>query len=168
MNQPPNQSPEPPLALSVPLSRFTSPVGGGSVRWHTSQHHSFMKTLFTALAASLVFGQTAIAEPTSSQSQVAPQLTRRIFKIDDCFPSLELRIAPKDGESNHQLILRFFKQHNIDLGKDKAEIFVNEEHGLLIIRATKEDLDKIERLASGQKENPDKIERPLPDIADKR
>jgi hypothetical protein len=127
-----------------------------------------MNTLFAALAASLFFGMTAIAEPTSSQSRVEPQLTRRIFKIDDCFPSLELRIAPKDGESNHQLILRFFKQHNIDLEKDKAEIFVNEEHGLLIIRATEEDLDKIEGLVSGPKENPDKIVRPLPDIAGKR
>jgi len=33
-----NQSPEPPLALSVPLSRFTSRVGGGSVFF--VRHHS--------------------------------------------------------------------------------------------------------------------------------
>jgi hypothetical protein len=30
MPKPPNQSTEPPLALAVPLSRFTPQVGGGS------------------------------------------------------------------------------------------------------------------------------------------
>jgi hypothetical protein len=117
---------------------------------HTSRHHSFMKTLFTALAASLVFGLTAIAEPTNSQSQVAPQLSTRIFKItpDAFFSSLKHRIAPKDGESNQQLILCFFKQQHIDLEKDKAAIFLNEKKGLLLVRATEEDLDKIERLVA--------------------
>ena len=83
------------------------------------------------------------------------------------FPQLGVQIDPKDVESNRQLILRFFKQHDIDLEKDKAEIFVNEGHGLLIICATEEDLNKIERLASGPKEKPGKIERSLPDIVGK-
>jgi len=46
----PNKSPEPPLALSVPLSRFTSRVGGGSAFFvRRLTHHKNMKPLKTGL-----------------------------------------------------------------------------------------------------------------------
>jgi hypothetical protein len=60
----------------------------------------------------MVFGLAAIGEPTSKPSRAEPQLTRRIFKIDDCFPSVGLRNVSKDGENSQRLIVQFFKQHN--------------------------------------------------------
>ena len=49
IDQWPNKSPEPPLALAVPLSRFTSRVGGGSAFFvrphyaHINKHYNHEK-----------------------------------------------------------------------------------------------------------------------------
>jgi hypothetical protein len=54
MSQPPNKSPgQPPLALSVPLSRFTSQVGGGSA-FYVRPHQTFMKFILTLIALTLL------------------------------------------------------------------------------------------------------------------
>jgi hypothetical protein len=52
-NDTPNKSPEPPLALSVPLSRFTPLVGGGSAFYATFMRHRFLG--FICTLAALVF-----------------------------------------------------------------------------------------------------------------
>src|SRR5580692_3709895 len=96
-----------------------------------------MKTLLTAIVASLVFGLTAIAEPTNSQSQIAPQMISRSYKImpGTFFSSLKQEIVPKDGESNQQLLVRYFEQQHIDLDVQKAAVFVDEKLGRLFVRA---------------------------------
>jgi type II secretory pathway component HofQ len=131
-----------------------------------------MKTLFTVLSASVVLGLTAVAEPTNNQSQGPLQLARRIFKIapDAFFISVKHRIAPKHGENDEQILVRFFKEQRIDLESHKAVVVLDEKRGMLIIRAPAEDLDRVEALIAkieGEiKEHQDKFKRHLPEIAD--
>ena len=53
------------MALSVPLSRFTSQVGGG-LAFYVRRHHTFMKFMLTLFAVSLLL--TACTKNTSDAS----------------------------------------------------------------------------------------------------
>ena len=81
-------------------------------------------------------------------SSVAPIMEQRIYTItpDTFFASLQHLIAPKDGESHQQLLLRYFKQHGIDIDTKPAALFADEVHSRLFVRVTKSDQNKVEQL----------------------
>ena len=46
------------------------------------------------------------------------------------------------------MVVRFFKQRHIEIKAPEA-VFLNEERGMLFVRATQADQDKIEKLVGG-------------------
>ena len=64
----------------------------------------------------------------------------------------------KEGESNQEMLLRFFKESHIEIKPPEA-VFLKEEKNLLFVHATSADQDKIERVVIAIQDNvqPSKI-----------
>ena len=120
-----------------------------------------MKTLLTAITISIGFvvasiGGTpsvgivdaSIGGSTNQPADIGPKMSSRSYKItpDTFYGSLKHQIVPKDGESDIQLLRRYFQEHHIDLANPKAAVFLNEKLGRLFVRVTPSDQDKVEQL----------------------
>ena len=62
------------MALSVPLSRFTSRVDGGSA-FYVRQHYTLMKTLIVTLSCLLLSFGLVVATPPLMQVPPAPEIS---------------------------------------------------------------------------------------------
>jgi hypothetical protein len=133
------------MAHSVPLSRATvfGPACVSSIVRHTLQPHINMKTLFIIISLAFVsvgIGQTTNG-PGPSQTQSAPLITRT-YQIEAFMNNVKHLMPPKNGESDFQLLLRFFKQNEIEIKKPEL-VFMNHKQHELYVRATQTDQDKI-------------------------
>jgi phenylpropionate dioxygenase-like ring-hydroxylating dioxygenase large terminal subunit len=106
-----------------------------------------MKTLFTfaigfGLALASLGGST-------NQTTSADLLEMRTYKVstDTFVAHLKHLLPPKAGESDTELLVRFFKQKHVEI-KPPESIFLNEKMSLLFARATQADQKKIEHLVT--------------------
>ena len=105
-----------------------------------------MKTLFIIMSFAFVSvgtSQTTNA-PDSSQTQAVP-LIERSYKAEGFIDKVRQLMTPKSGESDFQLLVRFFKQNKIEIQQPEA-MFLEGKFHMLFIRATQADQDKIEAL----------------------
>jgi beta-galactosidase beta subunit len=89
-----------------------------------------------------------MAGDTNHPTDTTTGMSTRSYKItpDAFYSSLKHQIVPKDGESDIQLLRRYFQEHHIDLVSPKAAVFLNEKLGQLFVRVTPSDQNKVERL----------------------
>jgi hypothetical protein len=115
-----------------------------------------MKTFFTtALIVGLPFaGFCGTTNETNSAAQTQPeQLFTRTYKIDnETFVKNLTHLAGfKEGESQYQMLLRFFKQNGVAIERPVSFFW---SHNLgLYFHATQADLNKIEKLVMAVQNN---------------
>ena len=98
-------------------------------------------------------------ETNGVSSAQTEKLATRTYKITTEFEgNLKHLAGTKKGESNQEMLLRFFKESHIEIKPPEA-VFLNEEKSLLFVRATLVNQDKIERLVMAIQNNvqPSKI-----------
>ena len=121
-----------------------------------------MKTFLTlALITGLAFtggcGKTNQANSAVQNQQES--LSSRTYTIAAEFEgNLKHLAGTKEGESNQEMLLRFFKESHIEIKPPEA-VFLKEEKNLLFVHATSADQDKIERVVIAIQDNvqPSKI-----------
>jgi len=104
-----------------------------------------MKALFTLVIG---FGLVCASFGGSTDQATSPELLfSRTYKVsaDTFVAHLKHLLPPKSGETDTELLVRFFKQKDVEV-KPPESIFLNEQMGMLFARATKSDQDKIEKL----------------------
>jgi hypothetical protein len=109
-----------------------------------------LKTLIiTALIAGLVFtGFCGTISETNSSVQAQQELLfSRSYEIttETFVSSLKHLAGVKEGESNTQMLFRFFKENDVVLEPPES-VFLNEEQNKLFVRSTETHQNKIERL----------------------
>jgi hypothetical protein len=109
-----------------------------------------MKIFFaTALIVGLAFtGFSGTTNEANNPAQTQPEelLTRGYGINAETFASnLKHLAGVKEGESNLQMLLRFFKQNGIEI-KTPESIFLSEEKSKLFVRATEVHQHKIEQM----------------------
>jgi hypothetical protein len=123
-----------------------------------------VKTLIAAITISIGFVVTGIGGntnigiidagkngSTNQPADIGTAMPLRGYKIpfDTFFISLKKKIAPKDGESDKELLVRYFKEQHIDFYSHPGfAMFLNDRKGMLYVRATPTEHDKIEHLIS--------------------
>lgn len=108
-----------------------------------------MKTSLTFLLG-LSLALSGIASPTNETIKASQQnLHTRQFKVstDSLVRNVTRLLPPKAGESNHDLLVRFFKENHVNIQKP-ATLSLDEKKGLLLVRTSLGDLDKIEELVA--------------------
>jgi hypothetical protein len=113
----------------------------------------------TILATTLIFGLAFTGfsgttnETNASQIQ-SEQLLSRHYKVtaETFWNNLKDLAGTKEGESDIQTLLRYFKQNGIEI-KNPESIFWNEEINQLFVRATKVHQNKIKRLVEAIQNN---------------
>jgi hypothetical protein len=115
-----------------------------------------MKTLF---AISLIVGMAFIGfcgttnETNGASFAQTEKLSTRTYKITAEFEgNLKHLAGAKKGESNQEMLLRFFKESHIEIKPPEA-VFLNEEKSLLFVHATLANQDKIERVVMAIQNN---------------
>ena len=114
----------------------------------------------THLAIALIIGLAltgfcGTTNETNSASQIqSEQLLSRHYKItaETFVSNLKNLAGTKEGKSDMQMLLRFFKQNGIEI-KNPESIFWNEEINELFVRATEIRQHKIERLVMAVQNN---------------
>ena len=104
-----------------------------------------MKALFTLVIG---FGLVCASFGGSTDQATSPELLfSRTYKVstDTFVAHLKHLLPPKSGETDTELLVRFFKQKDVEV-KPPESVFLNEQMGMLFARATKSDQDKIEKL----------------------
>ncbi len=107
-----------------------------------------MKTLL-AIALFVVFAFTVVCGTTNDTNnpvQIQPeQLLSRHYKIvvETFFGNLKNLAGAKEGESDVQMLIRYFKQNGVDI-KNPEVVFFDREN--LFVRATAHHQDKIENI----------------------
>ena len=83
-------------------------------------------------------------------SSIAPIMTTRLYlvKPDAFYMSLKRQIVQKDGESDLNLLRRFFQEHHIDLTNPKTSVYMSYKVSKLFVKVTPDDQDKVELLVS--------------------
>ena len=106
--------------------------------------------LASLLGLSLALALSGIAGPTNENTKASVQnLHTRQFKVstDTLMRNVRKLLPPKAGESNHDLLVRFFKEKKVDIQKP-ATLSLDEKKGVLLVRTSLGDLDKIEDLVA--------------------
>jgi hypothetical protein len=116
-----------------------------------------MKTLLAiTLIVGLPFaGFCGTTNETNNASQTqSEQLLSRHYKItaETFVSNLKNLAGTKEGESNIQILLRFFKQNRIEI-KNPESIFWNERINQLFVRATEVHQHKIEQIVEAIQDN---------------
>ena len=108
---------------------------------------SLVLLCLTLVSFGLVF--TSFGGDTNEPYELTP-LPTRVYNIngETFMPHLKQLITPKSGESNQDLLLRYFKDQHIEIKKPAALIMVLEGDSFLIVRTTAHDLAEIKRLLS--------------------
>ena len=91
---------------------------------------------------------TSLGGPTNETTTASGEpLLSRSYKIsaDTFVRNLKQLAPPKSGESNQDLLTRFFKDKHIEIQKPAA-VFLDEKKDRLLVRMTKADQDKVELL----------------------
>ena len=75
------------------------------------------------------------------------QMEQRTYKVSTktFLAHLKHRLPPKSGETDTELLVRYFKQKHVEI-KPPESIFWNEKMSLIFAKATKPDQGKIEQL----------------------
>jgi hypothetical protein len=109
-----------------------------------------MKALLTAIIISIGFVVASIGGSTNQPSDIGSVMSTRTYKItpDTFFSSLKHQVVPKDGESDIKLLRRFFQEHHIDFTNPKTALFLNDKKGILYVRVTPADQDRVEHCIS--------------------
>jgi hypothetical protein len=106
-----------------------------------------MKTLLTIIIglglASVGFSETTNAVDCSHGT--VDHLSTRIYDTTAFFTHLKQQLSPEKGESDQQLVLRYFKQNQIEIAKPEA-VFVNDGKHQLYVHTSPADQDKIATL----------------------
>ena len=116
------------------------------------QHYipKYMKTLIAAITFSIGFILSSVGDTTNQSAVVGivdvdiqgkgdtnltTGMTMRIYTVtlDTFYSNLRRKIVPKDGESNIDLLRRFFVENHIDLANPKAAVAMNEKLGKLFV-----------------------------------
>jgi hypothetical protein len=85
---------------------------------------------------------------TNDTVQVEPSLYTRVYLFTESSVNrLQLLLPPKTGESNQELLLRYFKTQHVEIEKPATLVF-DEKNRRLMIHATHAALNKIEDLLS--------------------
>ena len=103
-----------------------------------------MKALFPLIIA---VGLAFTSFGGSTDQTTSPQLFSRVYHVstNTFVPHLKHLLPPKAGETDTALVVRFFKQKHVEIKPPEA-VFLNEEKGMLFVRATQTDQDEIEKL----------------------
>jgi len=106
-----------------------------------------MKILLTVIMGfGLIF--SSFADQTNGTATAEPSLYTRVFLFTPSSVSrLQLLLPPKAGESNQELLLRYFKTQHGEIKKPATLVF-EEQNKRLMIHATPDALNKIEDLLS--------------------
>ena len=104
----------------------------------------FLAGSFTSLQAQ----DTNINSSNQEFFEMSPAPTK-IYQIkgEKFMPHLKQLIIPKTGESDENLVLRYFKEQHIEM-KWTAKLYWIPEPEVLVVHATAEDQAKIKRLLS--------------------
>ncbi|MEI8291611.1 MAG: hypothetical protein WCH99_19255 [Verrucomicrobiota bacterium] len=125
-----------------------------------------MKKLYT-LIIGLCLALTSLGGTTNATTTASGEpLLMRTYKISaDTFVRNLKQLAPsKSGESNQDLLVRFFKDKHIETEKPAA-VFLDEKRDRLHVRMTKADQDKVELLIQEvQTEPKDKVDAKTTDV----
>ena len=79
---------------------------------------------------------------------ITPMFSRAFYINGKKFTShLKQLVTQEKGESDQELLLRYFKQQHIDM-EDPASLILDETANKLIVHATVDDLDKIENVVA--------------------
>jgi hypothetical protein len=100
------------------------------------------------LSISFTLALACVAGSTNATVQTTePLLTRSFDKFDigTFVHNLRQLAPPKQGESNQALLLRYFKENNVEVEKPGA-VFLDEKGKRLLVRAAKAQLDRIQAL----------------------
>ena len=112
-----------------------------------------MKTILTAtLALGLICTGAIGCKPHNNDQAGAgtnqpEHLFTRSYKIATAtfVGNLKNLAAPKAGESNQQLLIRYFKENNVVI-EPPAALLLDEQGNRLLVRASETDKDKIQAL----------------------
>lgn len=89
-----------------------------------------------------------LSSPTNETTTASgEQLVSRVYKMkSDAFVgNLKKLEIPKSGESDQDLLVRFFKDKGIEIQKPAA-VFLDEKQGTLFVHTRQADQDQIENL----------------------
>ena len=106
-----------------------------------------MKILLT-LILGMGLALTSIGSPTNETATASgDRLLTRSYKLDSetFVKSLKQSAPPKSGESNQDLLVRFFKENRVETQRPTS-IFLDEKANRLFVRATKVQQDRIQTL----------------------
>lgn len=97
--------------------------------------------------ALLIIGAILFWRHTKHPS-IPTKMDMRVYKItpDIFFSHLSHQLSPKDGETHSQLMVRFLKEHHIDIQKPPDALAVSDEKGLLFVKASSSEQAAVERL----------------------
>ena len=90
----------------------------------------------------------SVGAPTNETTTASGErLLTRSYKIDtEAFVKSLKRLAPpKTGESNQDLVVRFFNENRVETQRPTS-IFLDEKGSRLLVRATKTEQEKIQTL----------------------
>jgi uncharacterized membrane protein YobD (UPF0266 family) len=106
-----------------------------------------MKTFLTIIMGfGLIF--SSLAGQTNDTATAEPSFYTRVFLFTPSSVSrLQLLLPPKEGESNQELLLRYFETQHVEIMKPATLVF-EEKNKRLMIHATHDTLSKIEDLLS--------------------
>jgi hypothetical protein len=108
---------------------------------------NLMKTLLTVIMG---FGLicSSLGDQTNDTAAAEPSLYTRVFLFTPSSVSrLQLLLPPKAGESNQELLLRYFNTQHVEI-KKPATLMFEEKNNRLMIHATPDALNKIEDILS--------------------
>jgi hypothetical protein len=118
-----------------------------------------MKKIFAAIFLIIVLFIIALAffrgcKKTNATQLQQEQLFSRHYKItaETFISNLKNLAGTKEGESNMQMLLRFFKQNGIEI-KNPESIFWNEGINQLFVRATEVHQHKVEQIVMAIQDN---------------
>jgi hypothetical protein len=104
-----------------------------------------MKVLFVLVIG---FGLVCVSFGGPADQTTSPELLlSRHFQVNaDTFVAhLKHMLPPKSGETDTELLVRFFKQKHVEIKSPKS-VFLNKERGEVFARATEADQNMIEKL----------------------
>jgi hypothetical protein len=67
------------------------------------------------------------------------------FTAETFWNNLKDLVGTKEGETNFQMLLRFFRENGEEI-KQPDSIFISETHGIFFVKAPLDKQEKIERL----------------------
>ena len=104
------------------------------------------KLTIIGLTIALLIVVALLFWPHTKHQSIQPNMETRVYKIapDIFFTHLSSQLSPKDGETHSQLLARFLEGQHIDIQKPPDSLFVNDEKGLLFVKASSQEQAAVE------------------------